>query len=233
MYLCSILILGTILISGGTLGKTTTLMNLETFEKCNLDIDICFGVDCPNAGHMRAGLLGKNFPIFCSGSRLDSWQNVCQVWGYETPTLEILEKRVQMMVQWDEESVWLSGGYSGSSTSKTSVIVSLDGVTPGPDLPYASAEYCIVKINDDLFAIMGGEGHYKHLRFYSKTTNSWTAGPDTLGQHRKRHTCGVFQIKGVQYLALIGGMKANYDYLDTVEYFNMETNTWKFGKYFD
>ena len=156
-------------------------MNLETFKQCNLDFDVCFGTDCTIASHVRVGLLGNNFPIFCSGERNGIWQNICKVWGYDTPTLDVPDKRVQMMVQWDKESVWLSGGYFGSSgTTQDSVIISLGGVTPGPDLPYASAEYCIVQINDDLFAMIGGEGHSNHLRFYSKSTNSWSPGPNTL-----------------------------------------------------
>ena len=219
------------MISGGTLGKTTTLMNLESFDQCSLDIDLCWGTDCPNVGHMRAGLLGQNFPILCSGLILGNWQHSCQVWGYETPVLTIPDKVVPMIIQWDNDSIWLSGGdRDGAIGSIDSVIVSFDGVTPGPDLPYSTSEYCIVKVNDDLFAIMGGEEHHHHMRFFNKTTNAWSPGPDLLIGHRKRHVCGVFQIKGTQYIALIGGMAPDLSYLDKVEFFNMRTNSWEMGK---
>ena len=88
------------------------------------------------------------------------------------------------------------GGYGGSSSSKTTELISIDGgVEYGPELPEAVAWHAITSINSTVSLLSGDDGQdattYSPLTWYfNHETNVFSSGPSLL-QGRNRHGSAI------------------------------------------
>ena len=58
----------------------------------------------------------------------------------------------------DPETLWVAGGKDlDGSLLKSTIFVTIDGFTEGPDLPYANADFCFLNNRGSNFVMIGGK----------------------------------------------------------------------------
>ena len=99
------------------------------------------------------------------------------------------------------------------SLLKTTIFVTIDGYTSGPELPYSNADFCFLNNpQDSNFFMVGGLHDSKSLQIYNLKSNVWTA-PDTPTHPNKSKipnpvkdmACALNYYNGDLSIILIGG----------------------------
>ena len=105
----------------------------------------------------------------------------------------------------------------------------------GPDLPLGLNRHAIVKLNDSVSILIGGNAdslHYSPKTFYYIEDNKeWVPGPDLI-HGRWGHSAGIVtdSMTDKEYLVVIGGR--NEMVLSCIEIFNEVENRWEKGTVF-
>jgi hypothetical protein len=131
--------------------------------------------------------------------------------------------------------LWVTGGRNGNGILQTSEFVSIGQPSvQGPDLPYAVSRHCLVGVNSSTALLCGGENNGRIMlnecHYMDWEDHSWSQGPSMMTK-RRRHSCGIFKSaahQGRNIVIAAGGL--NNDYLDSVEFLDLTTNTWIEGK---
>ena len=99
---------------------------------------------------------------------------------------------------------------------KSTELISLESTEPFVDLPKPLTRHCIIKINDDLVMVTGGQTvldedpteskrlFEKNTHFFSFSNQRWIPGPDMLLE-RASHACGTFLMGDETILVVAGG----------------------------
>ena len=141
--------------------------------------------------------------------------------------------------------LWIIGGTTkidgqSEKLSSTEIIVSLDQVIQGPELPKIWTAMCAVNIEDKNSVFIGGGNfdgimkvkttyfyQYDNLDFLN---GNWRSGPDFL-EKKFRTTCALLKLdNGKSYIVAGGGMgDVGYDPTNKVEILDLDTNIWTQG----
>ena len=115
------------------------------------------------------------------------------------------------------------GGYGGSSSSKTTELISIDGgVEYGPDLPEAVYYHAITSINSTVSILSGGTTYatnYSPLTWYfNHETNVFSSGPSLLeGRYYHGSATVVDKVTKAKIPMVTGGKGNGYVTLDSTE----------------
>jgi hypothetical protein len=112
---------------------------------------------------------------------------------------------------------------------KTTELVSLSGVIPGPDLPVLTLDHCLVKLNETTILMTGGgskgwQSQYNRnsVYFYNIDAGVWTQGPNML-HARRAHGCSLFYNPANCYKpTVVVSTGWNGQYLDSTEFLVLE-----------
>ncbi len=145
----------------------------------------------------------------------------------------------------DGTALWITGG-----AMKSTEILTLDekslslSLKPGPDLPDSLSHHCLVKVDDTLGLIFGGQdldGNPVHTgwRFIIPEPEviTWLNPLGTMKQRRSQHACGVLKDQyNVKIVVAAGGVTGTHDILLTqsVELLHLEPEPevpakWEYG----
>ena len=114
------------------------------------------------------------------------------------------------------------GGFSGSSESRTSEIINVNGVVNyGPDLPTEVFGHAMTAIDDTVSFLSGGlaNGNVASAKtwYYNHDTEAFTFGPDLLeGRREHGSAINVDKVTKSKIVVITGGIN-NGNYLDSTE----------------
>ena len=152
------------------------------------------------------GLLNNKIPVICGGRFHEEECNPLD--GTINSTIDSQRDSASVAVNGD---LWVTGGGTESDSGNKSFFMKANGeITKGPDLPGAVTDHCIVSLNNNEFAIIGGNGA---LGFSGNTTwiynfasQQWTKGPE-LKLPRFSHACAIFKdIDDRKKIIVTGGL---------------------------
>jgi hypothetical protein len=90
-----------------------------------------------------------------------------------------------------------------------------------------------VALDDSSIAILGGEittgdglAISSEMKTYNIDNAEWTSQPDMLVK-RKDHACAIVKIDEERGVIVSGGVDSEDNLLDSVEFYNLETQTWE------
>lgn len=125
----------------------------------------------------------------------------------------------------DDREWWISGGSGSESYLSSSLIYQGRQFTAGPDLPYPSADHCVVRANETHIVLIGGQSdlgvYRKDAYILDWTTMAWTKLPD-LSYERKGAGCGLLQESRVVVTGSRTGPGGN-----STEILNLDNLTWE------
>lgn len=186
---------------------------------------------------MAGGYVGSE-PLVCGGDRNDkcfSYSFERNAWQLEN-SLDYVEVAGLASHALDDNRLWLTGGrIPGNNYQAATYIVQGGQDTPGPDLPYATAFHCIVKLNDTHSFLNGGymagvaNTNEASAYLYSWETQEWTSVGQTE-KARRGHTCAV--LENPKRIMVIGGFSSGEEsrVLETdTEILDLESLTWSTG----
>ena len=102
--------------------------------------------------------------------------------------------------------------------------VSLSGdVSPAHLMPSKNQHsHCLVKTSESTVMMIGGSQDSEIARktyFLDVLTGDWTDGPDMI-KARSGHGCGLFDVDGMKYVIVVGGVDVSDDGYQYVLVFN-------------
>ena len=119
---------------------------------------------------------------------------------------------------------------------KSTELISLESTEPFVDLPKPLIRHCIIKINDDLVMVTGGQTvldedpteskrlFEKNTHFFSFSHQRWIPGPD-MSLARREHACGTFLMGDETIMVVAGGTMVVEDKAkrtDSVEFLSLQ-----------
>ena len=119
---------------------------------------------------------------------------------------------------------------------KSTELISLESTEPFVDLPKPLIRHCIIKINDDLVMVTGGQTvldedpteskrlFEKNTHFFSFSHQRWIPGPD-MSLARREHACGTFLMGDETIMVVAGGAMVVEDKAkrtDSVEFLSLQ-----------
>lgn len=138
----------------------------------------------------------------------------------------------------DAYGLALIGGYDKSCERLASAETTEDGLSfrPISPLPETAFQLCAVSLDESsMFVSVGAadSGTYSNVSYiYDGIADSWTRVAD-MPTGRNGHGCGA--ISGGREVAVAGGATSvgepeTVEYLDSVEIYNVETDSWRTGE---
>ena len=181
------------------------------------------------------GLLQEK-PIVCGGLSYSIRQS-CLIFG-ESQTVTMTQARYYAAsVVLNSTTMWVIGGYSGSSAVLSTEFITLEKSVPGPSLPEVLYSFCAVKFNESQIYVIGGlNGPQKRnlVYIFNPLDNfSYTQGP-SMYNYRYTHACSVMHFGGSSAVVVAGGRGGTYSsassYLNSVEIYDPSIGQWQYGK---
>ena len=128
-----------------------------------------------------AGALVSGVPLICGG--MDYYGPIRDCYAYDRVANRWnfvagmrIERGSHAAVSISQR-LWVSGGYIGSITTARTEFVHLNGmVERGPDLPFATADHCMVTLHDGRVMVLGGQGN-KRVVIFDPRSNTFTDVP--------------------------------------------------------
>ena len=174
------------------------------------------------------GLLSDQ-PVLCGGAYIDT--NQCYTVKNIGPLLAgtLHENRMFSSSAVLNNSLWITGGFDGTSLSKTTEIFHLElgKSSPGPELPYPVYHHCVAKINDYQAIIIGGFFNLDPPYLYDFQTDTWTVLPNLM-QPRGMLGCATFLDEGLPKVIVTGGTISGQVFSST-EILDIQSRTWNKG----
>jgi len=130
--------------------------------------------------------------------------------------------------------MYVMGGLVNGERVRTSEKLEGDTWTQGPSMPEGRSRFCAVALDDSSIAILGGEVPTSDgssdisaaMKTYNMDNADWTAQPDML-VGRKDHACALVKIDDERGVLVSGGVDADDNLLDSVEFYNLATQEWE------
>ena len=190
----------------------------------------------PRVRFATGGLI-QNTPIVCGGEdNKFSISGDCVVIGQPEMEMKMIEKRsLAASVALDQNTLWIVGGYNGSSLKSTEFIKLGQPSVKGPDLPFTISGHSMIQYNEKSIYIIGGWQNgpgFSIKTWIVDPTNEFqiTEGP-SLNEGRQCHSCAKMTLNGRTILVVAGGV-GNNGHLDSVEILDpTENNVWTQGLY--
>ena len=127
-------------------------------------------------------------------------------------------------------TMWITGGKNDGTALSSTEYVTLDGSTKGINLPFTVSGHCMVKLDETVILLVGGEQDEKisEKTYVINVTNEFdiTEGP-SLNRTRSNHGCGILKDEfGNEIVVVVGGNSVK-----EVELLNISLiEEWSFGK---
>ena len=182
------------------------------------------------------GLLQEK-PIVCGGLSYSIRQS-CHIFG-ESQTVTMTQARYYAAsVVLNSTTMWVIGGYSGSSAVLSTEFITLEKSVPGPSLPKELSFVCAVKYNESQIYVTGGYGGSvisSLVYIFNPLDNfSYIEGPG-MNYRRQAHACAMMHFGGSSAIVVTGGYgglstSSSNDYLKTVEIYDPSIGQWQMGK---
>ena len=181
-------------------------------------------------------------PILCGGfDESDNFLDTCisyQDSKWSQSHLMVEKRSFAAEVKIDSTTFWILGGmdyYDNYYVFWASTEFIIQGQTngvSGPELPYSLRGMCAVKLSEnEIFVIGGLEGYnsYKNEVWIYDPQNEFarTQGP-SLTTERAYHSCSTMRDGEKTVIIAAGGW--NIGYLNSVEIYDPNDNTWHSGK---
>ncbi|TRY69011.1 hypothetical protein TCAL_12017 [Tigriopus californicus] len=139
-------------------------------------------------------------PLFCGGRFDQDYFQDCQQFSYgtnqwSTTTTSMAEKRwLAKSLELSSDQWWITGGFNGESKLNSTEVFKNGQFSPGPQLPEAAYDHCIVATQNGNAILTGGdtENAFASNRTWKHdwTTGEWSPLPD-LAIARTAHACGL------------------------------------------
>ena len=124
-------------------------------------------------------------------------------------------------------SLFAGGRNLSGSLLKSTILVTINGHSSGPELPYSNANFCFLKNpQDSSFIMVGGVHDSKSLQIYDFKSNVWTAVKKMLVPVIDT-ACALNYYEGDLSIIIIGGNRvvdAGMDY--RVQIYSLSSGTW-------
>ncbi len=168
-------------------------------------------------------LAGGTKPLVCGE------YDRCLVVGESTSvSLDEERKNSASIVLPDGETLWITGGQgpSGGPNLESTEYVTLEGSTPGPDLPNPTYGHCLIQVDESTVMLVGGVD--QEASVYTCTIpgcSSWTQAPSLL-KGRYFASCGTIRdsTDGSRMAVVAGGYSATLSArLDSVEFMDLDS----------
>jgi len=151
-------------------------------------------------------------------------------WDSHSELIDMREEASSVTVS---GQMYIMGGLVNGEMVRTSEKLSGDTWTAGPSLPEGRSRFCAVTLDDSSIAILGGEvptsdgiAISAEMKTYNIDNGDWTSQPDMLVR-RKDHACALVKIDEEIGLLVSGGVDGEDNLLDSVEFYNLETQEWQ------
>jgi N-acetylneuraminic acid mutarotase len=151
-------------------------------------------------------------------------------WDSHSELIDMREEASSVTVS---GQMYIMGGLVNGEMVRTSEKLSGDTWTAGPSLPEGRSRFCAVTLDDSSIAILGGEvptsdgiAISAEMKTYNIDNGDWTSQPDMLVR-RKDHACALVKIDEETGLLVSGGVDGEDNLLDSVEFYNLETQEWE------
>ena len=104
-------------------------------------------------------------------------------------------------------SLFAGGKDLSGSLLKSTILVTIDGYSSGPDLPYGNADFCFLNNKGSNFIMVGGLYDFSSLQIYDFKLSNWTAGPSLPIPIEDGLTCALNYYHGDFSIIVIGGTR--------------------------
>ncbi len=106
------------------------------------------------------------------------WEKIISLRGYHTSNFAT--------VQWDDETIWLVGGFNGYGYSQSAYFLTASGLFEDRDplrqIPEEMSNHCMVKIDDNTFVKIGTDKAMHDTWIYNHG-EGWSGGPSIFNAH--------------------------------------------------
>ena len=204
------------MVTANEYNSASFVLDLETGATCGAFPDYPENQVWGAAG----GLLKQKYPLACDGNE-DISVNDCYLYEDGEWKKSVI---LPAAVEWPGSTVlndtilWITGGYYNYEVGyNLSLLVDPfeNLVVPGPPLPYEIMTSCMVNIDNDNIAMLGGSGANgggPKTSFYTFSTNTWEDGPDLL-ERRNVPACSLVTLDFGRKIILVSGRNAT-EYLE-------------------
>ena len=178
------------------------------------------------------GFLDDHF-VICGGFDSDKkpipMKSDCEIIGKtESKVINMTAKGRQFAssLRLNASTMWIVGGRDEGYDLKSSEFITVDGSTPGINLPFTVLGHCVIQYKANALLLIGGDQneYWNKNTWIIDPTNGFnlTKGP-RLNQGRTYHSCGKMKDKYGNILIVVAGGNS----LNSVEILNTKSmNTW-------
>ena len=142
----------------------------------------------------------------------------------------LFKRRSAASTVFNENNLWITGGYIGNLKTDTSEFVTLEGSEVGPPLPKVLGNHAMAKINESYSIVVGGisSGISDETYFYDHEAKEWLDGPNLI-QKRAWHGVGIaIDEERNESLIIVTGGHDFMNYKGSTEV--LINNEWTYGK---
>jgi len=151
-------------------------------------------------------------------------------WDTHSDLLDLREEASSVTLS---GQMYILGGLVNGEMVRSSEKLSGFTWTAGPSLPEGRSRFCAVALDESSIAILGGEvptsdgiAISAEMKTYNIDNADWTSQPDMLVR-RKDHACALVKIDEERGVLVSGGVDGEDNLLDSVEFYNLETQEWQ------
>ena len=131
-------------------------------------------------------------------------------------------------------SLFAGGRNLSGSLLKSTILVTINGHSSGPELPYSNANFCFLKNpQDSSFIMVGGVHDSKSLQIYDFKSNAWTdpAPPNDAERSKipvqvNNMACALNYYYGDLSIILVGGDMGSIDGTSKIQVYTLSTGFW-------
>ena len=194
----------------------------------------------PSQMYTGTGRIVSDDIIICGGKPIGAkFQSSCYTFNVSSYSWvflsDMMVERSQMTSAVLNGALWITGGYTsngGSEDASTELVYPNGTVLPGPTLPSARDDHCMVNLHDDTIMILGSDGgttDKKNSIVYDPFTDVFSTTSPML-YDRKRAGCALFQssLHGNRPVVLVVGG----EHTNTAELFDYTSSSgWEESMY--
>ena len=153
------------------------------------------------------GLIGDTAMI--CGGRADSYMgDECYSLTSEKATLVthmLVWRENAASIVFNENILWVTGGYGPSGFLASTEYVTMTGTMPGPDLPKDLSNHAMVAINSTCSMVIGGSYSWS-THYFDHSEHDWINGPSLI-KLRSGHAAGIVtdEMTDENFVAVTGG----------------------------
>lgn len=128
------------------------------------------------------GLIDNQFPVVCGGSGVSGYLNQCFIfrsnqWEFLLNMTSSRDEAASVMI---DNTMWILGGRDAKGVSlNTTEFIGGKTTLAGPEMPLATRNHCVMKINETAIMTTGGKPFTwfgNRTDIYNFETGQWTSG---------------------------------------------------------